>query len=224
MTKKKRVVSKLTLLVVLLTLISCCFLGSTFARYTTSGTGSAKVEVAEWNLSITGEGVGETEMSFDKLSPAKGAYKDTVRTHATGKILVATITNSGDVDALVTVTAGALAVKDEPAPNYSGDDASAAGITSAADVLAVFSIALYTGTDGTQDPVSGSYTAISGDLKLATNKTLYIYAEITWTSDVGDKTGEAADKRDTWIGENVTTIGCTLSYTAVQDSERPAQP
>lgn len=223
MTKKKRVVSKLTLLVVLLTLISCCFLGSTFARYTTSGTGSAKVEVAKWNLSIEGDGAnGTTEMSFDKLSPAQGEYGSKARKHATGKILVATITNSGDVDALVTVTAGALAVKDEPAPNYSGDDASAAGITSAADVLAVFSIALYTGTDGEQDPVSGSYTLISDDLKLATNKTLYIYAEITWTSDVGDKTGEAADKRDTWIGENVTTIGCTLSYKAVQNSVRPA--
>lgn len=221
MTKKKRVVSKLTLLVVLLTLISCCFLGSTFARYTTSGTGSAKVEVAEWNLSITGDGVGETEMSFDKLSPAQEAYADTVRKHPTGKKLVATITNSGDVDALVTVTAGALAVKDEPAPNYSGDDATAAGVKSAADVLAVFSIALYTGTDGVQDPETGSYTPIRGDLKLAAGGSLYIYAEITWTSDVGDKTGEAADKRDTWIGENVTAIGCTLSYTAVQNSELP---
>ena len=222
MTKKKRVVSKLTLLVVMLTLISCCFLGSTFARYTTSGTGSAKVEVAEWNLSIEGDGVnGTTEMSFDKLSPAQGEYGSEARKNATGKILVATITNSGDVDALVTVTAGALAVKDEPAPNYSGDDASAAGITSAADVLAVFSIALYMGTDGTQDPVSGSYKAISGDLELATTETLYIYAEITWTSDDETVSGAEADKRDTWIGENVTAIGCTLSYKAVQNSELP---
>lgn len=221
MTKKKRVVSKLTLLVVLLTLISCCFLGSTFARYTTSGTGSAKVEVAEWNLSITGKGVGETEMSFDKLSPAQEAYVDTVRKHPTGKKLVATITNSGDVDALVTVTAGALAIQDADFDSKLGDDASAAGITSAADVLAVFSIALYTGTDGVQDPETGSYTPISGDLKLAAGGSLYIYAEITWTSDVGDKTGEAADKRDTWIGENVTAIGCTLSYKAVQNSELP---
>lgn len=221
MTKKKRVVSKLTLLVVLLTLISCCFLGSTFARYTTSGTGSAKVEVAKWNLSIEGDGAnGTTEMSFDKLSPAQGEYGSKARKHATGKILVATITNSGDVDALVTVETGALAVK-EPAPTYSGEDATAAGVKSAADVLEVFSIALYTGTDGEQDPVSGSYTLISDDLELAAGETLYIYAEITWTSDVGEKTGEAADKRDTWIGENVTAIGCTLSYKAVQNSELP---
>lgn len=218
MTKKKRVVSKLTLLVVLLTLISCCFLGSTFARYTTSGTGSAKVEVAEWNLSITGEGVGETEMSFDKLSPAKGAYKDTVRTHATGKILVATITNSGDVDALVTLAADNFtSVLDG---TFTADTDS--HINSQEDIEDVFTIELYTNTS---EDATGATGYTTGVKVAAEGGKLYIYAEVIWTSDDETVSGAEADKRDTWIGENVVSVSYTLSYTAVQDSMLPpAQP
>ena len=51
MTKRKSVVSKILLLVVLLTLVSCCFLGSTFARYTSSGSGTGTLQVAKWDVS-----------------------------------------------------------------------------------------------------------------------------------------------------------------------------
>ena len=56
---------------------------------------------------------------------------------------------------------------------------------------------------------------------IANGETLYIFAEVTWTSD--DKTvyGDAADKRDTWVGENVTSVSWTISYTAVQVTELP---
>ena len=111
MTKRKSVVSKILLLVVLLTLVSCCFLGSTFARYTTGGEGSGKLEVAKWDVTITGDATGGTELSFNKLSPAKEAYESTPRTHSTGRIAIATITNKSDVKAEVTFTATELVFK-----------------------------------------------------------------------------------------------------------------
>ena len=50
MVKKKRIVSKLILALVVLTAISCCFLGSTFARYTSGGSGASSVDVAKWDV------------------------------------------------------------------------------------------------------------------------------------------------------------------------------
>ena len=46
MTKKKSIFIKLFVALVALTLISCCFLGSTFARYTSEDSGTASVNVA----------------------------------------------------------------------------------------------------------------------------------------------------------------------------------
>ena len=67
MTKRKNVVSKMLLLVLILTLISCCFLGSTFARYTSSGNGTGTLQVAKWD--VTNE-KGNIAVQFEKLSPA----------------------------------------------------------------------------------------------------------------------------------------------------------
>lgn len=111
MTKRKSIVSKILLAIVALTLISCCFLGSTFARYTSGGTGSAGTSVAKWDVGFDTEG--QTEITETKLSPSMDEYKgaDDKRTNSTGKILVATITNSGEVKASVTITAGAETVE-----------------------------------------------------------------------------------------------------------------
>ena len=66
MTKKKNIASKLVLVLFVLTLISCCLLGSTFARYVSGGTGSASVGIAKWEIDITGGGTsGATEIEFD---------------------------------------------------------------------------------------------------------------------------------------------------------------
>ena len=46
---------KLSFILVVLTLLSCCFLGSTFARYTSGGTGTATVQVAKWDVKNTQE-------------------------------------------------------------------------------------------------------------------------------------------------------------------------
>lgn len=212
MTQKRKLVSKLFVAVVVLTLVSCCFLASTFARYTSGGSGTGTVEVATW--AISGPGAGEISATFDKLSPSKAEYNNTPRTHSTAPVLVATIKNTGDVDALVTLTTGASTIT-EPTGGWGG--------YTKGEIEGLFTIKLYTSdTDGAADSVAG-LTAYDEALNVpATNGTLYVYAVVTWTSDDDTVKGEPADARDTWVSENVTGVSFDISYTAVQNSELPA--
>ena len=224
MTKRKNVVSKMLLLVVILTLISCCFLGSTFARYTSSGSGSATLNVAKWAIDIKGGAIeGGTSVNFaEKLSPSKYDYNttvdgeytaNTVRSNSTGKLLIATINNTGDVGALVTVTAGEVVVNTEAAYTDPTE----------AEVKEVFSIKLWYGTTNSAENATTEITSGSTEIPLdATNCVIYIYAEVIWTSDTEGVTGTDADERDTWIGKNVTSVSYNITYKAVQNTELPS--
>ena len=213
MTQKRKLVSKLFVAVVVLTLVSCCFLASTFARYTSGGSGTGTVEVATWK--VTGEGAGQINAQFKQLSPSMDEYVDTPRTHSTAPVLVATISNTGDVDALVTLTTGASTIT-APAGGWENP-------YTESEIEGLFTIKLYTSdTDGAADSVAG-LTAYDEALNVpATNGTLYVYAVVTWTSDDDTVKGEPADARDTWVSENVTGVSFDISYTAVQNSELPA--
>lgn len=266
MTKKKSIITKLFVALVALTLISCCFLGSTFARYTSGGNGSATTNIAKWSIDMK-DGSGNTnqfDVTFtDKLSPSKDAWTDanktTARSHSTGKILVASIANNGDVAASVTVTAAAGTVNNQqednnmlepslaaPASLAQSDPTISGGKLSGAPSLGQFNdifevelsyiVATEAPENGNNATALVSGTAInynSQGYTLAAKSgstvyTLYIYAEITWTSldnnSQSDDTNMAlyADLLDTWFGENMTSVKTTLTYTAVQASELPA--
>lgn len=226
MTKKKSIVSKLLLLVLLLTLVSCCFLGSTFARYTSRGTGSATVSVADWNISI---GDGKFEYTFENdLSPLAAEYTagnsyqaEFARKNSTKIVKVATISNTGDVDALVTLTADNASIayyfegkEEENKVTIDEQGNSDPYEPSQAQMAGVFTIVLYDDEDGT--PLENPFTLA------ATNGTKDIYAQITWTSDIDGCFGGNADARDTWIAQNIDTIAFAISYTAVQSTDLPA--
>lgn len=212
MTKRKNVVSKMLLLVLILTLISCCFLGSTFARYTSSGEGTGTLQVAKWDVSIEGNGTGETALAFGQLSPSKEAYADSVRTHSTAVVAVATIDYDLDVNATLTFRVGELTFKNGESEVTYGEG------YDVDDLKEVFSITFYSDNGTTEiSVVDGTFTTT-----LSGNGTYNIYAKVTWTSDSATVTGAAADKRDTWIGANVTTVSCTFGYTAEQATQIPA--
>lgn len=215
MTQKRKLVSKLFVAVVVLTLVSCCFLASTFARYTSGGSGTGTVNVATWKITGKGTGdAGEINATFDKLSPSKNAYVDTARKHSTAPVLVATISNTGDVDALVTLTTGASTITEPDGGWVDYTESTIEGL---------FTIKLYTSTEEEVSPAVGDLTAYTVALNVpATSGTLYVYAVVTWTSDDETVKGAAADTRDTWVGENVTGVSFDISYTAVQDSQLPA--
>lgn len=232
MTQRKSIGAKLFIALIALTLISCCFLGSTFARYTSGGNGSASTGVAAWSINVTGGGAsGNMDVDFtNKLSPSMDDFVDTsaenARTNSTGKILIATIKNTGDVAAKVTITDGDITITKTVGVEYAKDGSGITNVNAGNDgvaptedqVKALFGIKLY--QDDSDTYADGG--EIKGEINLpATNGVVYIFAEITWTS--ADTKGKAvADAIDTWVGKNVTEISYTFSYTAVQASEIPA--
>lgn len=222
---KKRVTTTLFIALVVLTLISCCFLGSTFARYVSGGKGAASVSVADWAIDFGVEGTevsDVTTVSFGDLSPAKEAYTDTERTHSSALTLLATIKNTGDVDALITLTRGATAItkvgnapSSGSAPNYYDDTTLAALFeldlyVSDTVLSAVDAEALWDGSETYELP--------------ATTGTLYIYGVANWnTDDTGSAKdqGSAADEKDTYAGMYVESVNWSLGYKAEQASELP---
>lgn len=89
--------------------------------------------------------------------------------------------------------------------------------------------------DGTKD--EGPYTDKDGDDTTVTYEITLdanggylevLIGEIIWetdlTSDTGDNRGPYGDARDTWIGENVGSVGFAYSWSAVQGSQIPTNP
>ena len=226
MVKKKRIVSKLILALVVLTAISCCFLGSTFARYTSGGTGSATVDVAKWDVQFGAET--ETPVELGMISPAETAYNagthsDTPRKNEGEKVLVATITNNSDVEADVTIDIGEISFG---AFDQFGDTAwaesSIEGAPTKEQVAALFSVRLWYGGEGALAAEAAEANTEITDGEPVTlgvgSETLKIYAQVTWTSADTTLKGDS-DALDTWVGTHIETLTSTLTFTAVQGSQ-----
>ena len=218
MTKRKSVVSKLLLLVALMTIVSCCFLGSTFARYISTGTGTATIPVAKWSIKVGDTGSGAAQ--FDKLSPLAAPYEGTVRANTSGKILVASMSNGGDVDALVKFTVGEVNVASDA--KY-GQGVATDGIPTADEVKEVFSVKFYYALTKSADAATNEIPAGGVTLNAAGGQmtAIYIYAEATWTSDTETITGDDADLRDTYIGQYVANVVYNYTWEAVQVTDLP---
>ena len=221
---KKRILTRVLVVLAALTLLSCCFLGSTFARYVTDARGSAQVGVAKWDVAVTPAETLDVTVDANKLSPDMTVYDSSKhasnpRSHTSGKFLVATITNTGDVKATITVSAGTSAdcvVIKKPATGADNYD----NFTKT-EAVKCFSIKFY---KSDTDDATDATAALTGTHELAAKTgTLYIFAQVTWESqDTADASGDALD---TWIGQYVTSVSWALTYTATQNSELPpAQP
>lgn len=229
MTKKKNIASKLVLVLFVLTLISCCLLGSTFARYVSSGSASASIGIAKWDVSGLSDSMG---ISVTKISPddeEKGTHNaEDPRTHmAKPAKAIATITNNSDVSAKVTVTLSGLSFK-------KGEDAVTFGTAgwatdskpSQAEMMNTVQLQFGTSANAQTQPTTWStvdnketsFTVYSDTLGIgSTNATqIAIWFRVVWVSQDGKN---YADELDTWIGQNVETISATLSFSAVQASE-----
>ena len=231
MKQKTRIASKLFAALVVLTLISCCFLGTTMARYTSAGTGTATVQVAKWdvNLSATdNDNVDNTTvLTFNKLSPSDADANATANRQKYSKLQVAaSITNNSDVDAEVTISAGDIQLSGASM----AEGTSTAEAPTKNQVASLFTIKLYTAKSNAITDIKSSELkeiANNSTVTLKANNAdgaLYVYAVVIWTSqDVGvsDSNGWVGDQLDTWAGINLTSVSWSLSYTAVQASELP---
>ena len=119
-TKKKKLIYRTIGVLLALSFMSCCFLGYTFARYVTKGSGSMDTGVAKWDITYTYEG-GKIAISEDnqvtiptsRLSPSMAEYEEgKFRTNVTAQANVK-IKNDGDVAAYIS-----FELPDEPAVAY----------------------------------------------------------------------------------------------------------
>lgn len=197
-TEKKRILSKVLIVLAALTLLSCCFMGSTFAKYVTNGSGSAKMTIADWDVAIEKEQQGN--VTITDLSPDVGGAS-----HSTGWIKVAAIRNSGDVSADVTVSVSALTVGSAAFEKGAVEDERYNQYVSDTELQAVFTVAFASDANG---------TIITGNkFTLAPSGSQDIYMQVTWTT--------RSDAQDTFFGEYLDSLTWTISYSAVQSSELP---
>lgn len=229
--EKKSVLKKLTIGIAAMALISCAFVGGTFARYTTGEKEiPGGVNVADWKIEVI-----EDAADIFEFTPNKNAYTNQVRTKTVsegGKILE--IKNSGKVAATVTikVDTDSYVMEDKegnPAefPKYSVVNGEA--VNAEWENVTVSNI--FTIGDLTVQ-YSGSTSAATGDEQgTVTTYTITLQAgesvivsigEVTWTSDLTGENGKNGDLRDTWIGENISQIGYKMTWSAVQAEELPA--
>lgn len=235
MVKKKEIVSKLVLGLFVLTALSFCFLGSTFARFTSGGNGSATADIAKWDVSFGQEEESEP-VSLGMISPLMNPYAEgTVRSHTGEKLKIATITNNSDVKASVTIDLKDFVlnlVDAESVPfgekTWTASSEVEGLAPTEAQAESLFSIKLwYCGEDtDTDDPskatsvIEAGKSAITLDAKGGDSSVLNIFAEITWTS-LDEKLQKNSDALDTWVGKNVEGMNVSFVFTAVQASEKP---
>ena len=200
-TEKKRILSKVLIVLAALTLLSCCFMGSTFAKYVTNGSGSASMTIADWDVAIVNEQQGN--VTITDLSPDVDGVS-----HSTRWIKVAVIRNSGDVSADVTVSVSKLTVGSAVFEEGADEDERWIQYVSDTQLQTVFRVAFASDADGTEITDNKFTLAHSGSQD--------IYMQVTWTTQ--------SDAQDTFFGEYLDSLTWTISYSAVQSSELPAAP
>ena len=219
MEKKKRIVSKLVLALVPAAVASMCCGGDTLAGYGSGPNGPSTANVAKWDVAFGGE---ETiSVTFGAFSPSKDAYSAetgaaTPRTNESVRTQAVVIANNGEVEADVTLTLkGAMKVTKASGAEEFGTtgytETSIDDNPTEDQVKGLFTFKFYDAESEGKEIKSGTaFTIASSERKT-------IYATIVWTSaDATLKT--KADDLDTWVGENIESVGIDFTISAVQGS------
>ena len=203
---KKRILTRVLIVIAALTLLSCCFLGSTFARYVTSAGGSGTVGVAKWDIdiSVNGSEASTTTFTFGQLSPSISGSTNTITATDTTALK---IENKGEVSALVKVDTNGLTLT----PNYKEGVDSSAGSANKERFADVFS-ATVTPLENFGSNYTGNAT--TGYVLPAEVGCILLSVQVTWTT--------IDDEVDTWYGEWLENIKVSLSLSAIQNSQIPA--
>lgn len=103
MTSKKNWTLRAAVLMLALVLITSCFVGGTFAKYVTSGTGGDHARVAKWGVTVAAHGTGDIfAQSYDNTVISE--TKDNVVAPGTKKDNATLVTLSGQPEVAVNVT------------------------------------------------------------------------------------------------------------------------
>lgn len=264
----RKLLWRITAVLAVLAVVSICFVSGTFARYVSNRSGSTVTEVAKWDIDFTHQNKEVTNnftVTVGKLSPDKSEYgtldgddKQQSTDAPYGqrvKTITPTqpalqITNSGDVDATLTITPpeknslifygyGADGKVVETTNGFWGsgfaidkeDGKVTAPTQEEARAVITMQFALVTQNTSVADikwyslGQEGSNLGTSLTLKAKPEDaqqgtTYYFYARAVWTSQ-DQKGKDYADALDTWLGENIAALGGEFSFSVVQASELP---
>lgn len=238
--KNSKKTVKLLVVLIALLLIACSILGITLARYVTQGDpGTAGVGIANWDVKDTSASTGQ--FTFEKLSPYQGKTgmdETTPRSHSiTTEAPILSITNSSDVDALVTLVIDPEAFAYDEGGNVidfttlenrgNGEENCYAPWQDTFNEIFKITFTVKLG-----DKTLDAWTTQGSDLMTYSvnipapadgndPEAVEVTATVTWTTDTADAGGAAADLRDTWIGEHVASVRWGYSWTAEQNSQIP---
>ncbi len=116
---KKNVIFRIAAIVLMCTLVTACFASSTFAKYTSSATGSATATVAKWSIKYNGTQLAATSAPtvtfniFDTIKDTALATEDDVINNkvapgTSGSFAIADILNDSEVTANIGVKVKAV--------------------------------------------------------------------------------------------------------------------
>ena len=242
--KNSKKTVKLLVVLIALLLIACSILGITLARYVTQGDpGTAGVGIANWKITATeADGSGDVGIPLTLFSPNMKKYdSSTDRSRSKDNVLILQIKNEGEVSAYVKLETGevnAYGPNSETPIDFNSQDNRDPGEADhykpwkeSWDEIFTFTTTVRIGTNAENTMLAktesdGDY---SGYYALDVGQSLFVYANITWTTDLDtdetsapDASGSVlADYRDTWIGENVEKVALSYSWYAVQGSQLP---
>lgn len=232
--EKKSVLKKLTIGIAAMALISCAFVGGTFARYTTGEKEiPGGVNVADWKIEVIEDAADIFEFTPNKEAYDSASAPRTKTVSEGGKILE--IKNSGKVAATVTikVNTSSYVMEDKegnPAqfPEYSVVNGEAVNAEwENVTVNNIFTIGdltvQYSGSTTIEPGVPGEESVTTYTITLQAGESVIVsIGKVVWTSDLTGENGAYGDLRDTWIGENISQIGYKMTWSAVQAEELPA--
>ncbi len=97
---KKNIWMRIAAFVMVLTMISTCAVGGTFAKYVTAGEGADNARVAKWGIVISTEGDGVFAEEYDGTVETSVAGEKLVAPGTRGTEFTATVSGKPEVDAM----------------------------------------------------------------------------------------------------------------------------
>jgi len=220
---KKRIGTKIAAALVAATALTCCVLGTTFAKYTSGTAGEANVQVAKWQIEGLSENSTGNKFEIDfgtttKISPAiDGTKKNSIENT---KTTVTTIQNLSEVEAVLEITT-----------NFS-EESWGAPTTGSKEEAILNAIKPMINQVFTVDITVDGAALTDANKTLAVNSNaVTIGAKLTWNTlndgvvkySFGSETDVelTGDQVDTYIGMYLTSVKITFNLTATQSSILP---
>lgn len=225
--KMMRVASALLVAVLLTT----CAISGTFAKYTTTGTGSDSARVAKWGVVVNVTGTTFANQ-YDATATAKSVVstEKVVAPGTSGNMVAATITGTPEVKVQVTYSAEV-----ELGDNWTDKDGNFyCPLVFTVGSTTINGIASTTGEGGTTTPVYADADALETAIENAINTYTATYdagtdlatattsaaaaPSVSWSWPFS--TSDANDDKDTFLGDktdnNVPQISITMTVTVTQ--------